>query len=102
MRLAIGVGNPWRERCETLPPRHFAGHADTNLPGLRRKDQLRLTGADQVDIDLGQEFRVEQRAVLGAMGIVDRIARAEIVEPVRDTGMLAPGKQQGVDQPHDR
>src|SRR2546430_17398595 len=63
VRLAIGIGDPWRERCETLPPRHFAGRADTNLPGLRRKDQLRLTGAEQGDIDLGQEFRVEQRAV---------------------------------------
>ena len=37
--------------------------------------------------------------MLGAAGVVDRIARAEIVEPVRDAGMLAPRQQQRVHQP---
>src|SRR5262245_21147552 len=37
--------------------------------------------------------------MLGAAGIVDRIARAEIVQPVRHAWMLAPGKQQRIDQP---
>ena len=60
---------------------------------------MRLPRPDQVDIDLGQEFRVEQRAVFGAAGIIDRIARTEIIEPVRYAGMLAPRQQQRVDQP---
>ena len=60
---------------------------------------MRLPRPDQVDIDFGQQLGVEQRAVLGAAGIVDRIARAEIVEPVRYAGMLAARQQQRIDQP---
>ena len=69
------------------------------VAGLRGQDQLRLPRPDQVDIDFGQQFGVEQRAVLGAAGIVDRIARAESVEPVRHAGMLAARQQQRIDQP---
>ena len=60
---------------------------------------MRLPSPDQVDINLGQKLGVEQGAVLDTAGIVDRIARTEIVEFVRDAGMLAPRQQQGVDQP---
>ena len=73
--------------------------AGAGVAGLGRQDQLRLPRPDQIDIDLGQKLGVEQRAVLGAAGIVDRIARAEIIEPVRHAGMLAPRQQQRVDQP---
>ena len=99
MRRAIGLGDPRRQRHRALPPRHFAVSARAHLAGLRRQDQLRLPGPDQVDVDLGQKLGVEQRAVLGAAGIVDRIARAEIVETVRHARMLAPRQQQRVDQP---
>ena len=40
--------------------------------------------------------------MLGAAGIVDRIARAEIIETVRHAGMLAPRQQQRVHQPFPR
>ena len=70
--------------------------AATRHRGLRQ-NELRLAGADQLDIDFGQQLGVEQRAVLGAAGIVDRIARAQIVEPVRAAGMLAAGKQKRID-----
>ena len=99
MRLAIGIREPWRQRHQTLPPRHFARCADAYLAGLGRQDQLRLPGTDQIDVDLGQKLGVEQRAVLGSAGIVDRIARAEVIEPVRNAGVLAPCQQQRVDQP---
>src|SRR5438874_651945 len=46
-----------------------------------------------------QKLGIEQRAVFGAAGIVDRIARAQIVKTVRHAGMLAPRQQQRVDQP---
>jgi len=91
--------DPRGKRHRALPSRHIAGSVDVRDPDIRRQDQLRLPGADQVDIDLGQKFGVEQRAVLGAARIVDRIARAEIVEPVRNAGMLAPRQQQRVHQP---
>ena len=69
------------------------------VAGFGRQDQLRLPRPDQVDIDFGQQLGVEQCAVLGAAGIIDRIARAEIVEAIRHAGMLAPRQQQRVDQP---
>ena len=47
-----------------------------------RQHELRLARADQFDIDFGEQFGVEQRAVLGAARIVDGIARAQIVETV--------------------
>ena len=61
--------------------------------------ELRLARADQLQIDLGQDLGVEQRAVLGAARIVDAVARAQIVEPVRPGRMLAARQQQRVDQP---
>jgi hypothetical protein len=36
--------------------------------------------------------------VLGAAGIVDGVARTQIVEAVRHAGMFAPGQRQRVDQ----
>ena len=65
-----------------LPPLHFAGGAARISRHLGCQDQHRLPRPDQIDIDLGQKLGVEQRAMLGAAGIVDRMARAEIVEPV--------------------
>ena len=63
------------------------------------QDELRLPGADQLEIDLGQELGVEQRAVLGAARIVDAVARAQIVEAVGPGRVLAARQQQRVDQP---
>jgi len=40
--------------------------------------------------------------VFSAAGIVDRIARAEIVEAIRDARMLASRQRQRVDQPFAR
>src|SRR5882724_11630108 len=73
MRLAVGIGDSWQERRITLSPRRIAGTLRPRLAGLRGQDQLRLPGPDQVDIDFGQQLRVEQRAVLGTAGIIDRI-----------------------------
>ena len=62
-----------------------------------RKNKLSLTRADQLDIDLGQEFGIEQRAMFGAPRIIDGIAIAQIVQPVRRSGMLASRYQQRID-----
>ena len=64
-----------------------------------RKNKLRLPSADQLDIHLGQEFRIEQCAVLDAARVIDGIAHAQIIEPIRGAGMLAAGDQQGIDHP---
>ena len=64
----------------------------------RSKAKVGLTRADQFDIDLSQQLGVEQRAMLDPLGVVDLVARAEIVEPVRAAGMLAARQHQRVDQ----
>ena len=61
------------------------------------RTELRLPRADQLDIDFGQKLGIEQRAVLGAPRIVDRIAHAQIVEPVGAARMLAARQQKRVD-----
>src|SRR3984893_13846683 len=90
MGLAIGVRDPRWQRHLALPPRHFSRRANADLAGFGRENKLRLSRPDQVDINFGQKLGVEQRAMLGAAGIVDRIARAKGIEPVRDTRLLAP------------
>jgi hypothetical protein len=60
--------------------------------------QRRLARADQINIHLGQQFSVEQRAVLGPLRIVDRIARTEVIKPVRHARMLAARQQKRIDQ----
>ena len=74
--------DPGHQRYVTLPPRHFAISAGARIANFIGQDQLRLPRSDQVDIDLGQELGVEQRTVLGTMRIIDRVTRAEIVEPI--------------------
>src|SRR6185312_10681321 len=87
--LAVGIGNPRDKRHRALPPWRLARRADPDLARIGRQNELRLPRADEIDIDLGQQLGIQQRAVLGAAGIVDRITRAEIVEPVGDAGMFA-------------
>ena len=67
MGLALGIGNPRRERHGPLPPRHIASRIGANVLAFRSEEQLRLPRPDQIDINFGQEFGVEQRAVLGAV-----------------------------------
>src|SRR5262245_23953099 len=62
------------------------------------QDQRRLAPTDELDIDLGQELRVEQRAVLGAARIVDAVAQTQIVEPIGPGRMAAARQHQRIDQ----
>src|ERR1700733_14171771 len=64
-----------------------------------RQHQLRLARANKLDIALGKQFGVQQRAVLGAARVVDRVAQAQIVEPIGTAGMLAASDQKRIDQP---
>ena len=71
------------------------------LPARGSLDDLqaerRLLAADQLDIDFGQQLGIEQRAVLGAVAVVDAVAPAERVERIRPHRMLAAGQRQRVD-----
>ena len=58
-----------------------------------------LAAAVQLDIDLGQQFRIEQRAVPGAVRAVDAITGAQRVERILGTGMAHPRHGDGIDHP---
>ncbi len=60
--------------------------------------ERRLSPADQLEIDLGQELGIEQRAVLLAARVVDSEAPAQGIEIGRRAGLLAPRELDGVDR----
>ena len=99
MRVALLRRDPRRQRLRTHAhhDRRHARFAGAEIG--RGETEVGLAGADQLDIDLGQQLGVEQRAVLDPLRVVDLVARAEIVEPVRAAGMLAPRQHQRIDQP---
>jgi hypothetical protein len=97
MRDAVGVGHARRKRHNSLTPWHIQGPAGSTGRGFGQ-DQLRLPRTDQIDIDFRKQFGVEQRAVFGSAAVVDGVARAEIVEPVRHAGVLPSRQQQRVHQ----
>src|SRR5215471_12293671 len=80
--------------------RGASGTARTaTITSLRSAEaELRLARLDQLEIDLGQELGIEQGAVLGALGIVDAEAGAQVVKTVAHADKLAPRQHQGVDQ----
>jgi transposase len=47
----------------------------------------------QVDVDLCQDLRIEERTVLGAAAAIDPVAAAERVEVVGSARVLAPGEE---------
>ena len=66
MGLALALREPRRQRLRSDPDRdHGRGGAGRAAAGFDQ-DELRLPGADQLKIDLGQDLGVEQRAMLGA------------------------------------
>ena len=100
MRRALGLADARRPSATAALAQRDGAVAAMAAPlAAFGKTELRLARADQLEIDLGQNFGVEQRAVLGAARIVDAVARAQIVEPVGPGRMLAPRQQQRIDQP---
>src|SRR5258707_12455946 len=63
---------------------HDGVESAASIAGGQRK--ANLTAADQLEIDLGKQFRVDLRAVLGADGEVDIEAPAKLVERVARAG----------------
>ena len=56
-----------------------------------------LAPAGQLDIDLGEQLRVEQGAMLDAVAAVDPEAHAQGIEAVLGAGMAGPREGQRVD-----
>src|SRR5262245_21969158 len=98
MRRALVGSEAGRQRLRPHADRKRAGHHCARPRLGVDPAELRLARANQLDIDLGQDLGVQQRAVLDAAAVVDTVARAQIVEPIGSGRMLAPRQQQGVDQ----
>ena len=92
--LTRGVSAPVAGARPPHPIDHVALAAD-----VLGEAKLSLAAADQLEINLGQDFGVEQRPMLGAPRIVDVIARAQRVEIIGPGRMLAPRQHQRIDQP---
>ena len=56
-----------------------------------------LAAAGELDIDLGEQLRIEQGAVLDAVAAVDSEAHAQSVEAVLGARVLGPRQHQRVD-----
>src|SRR5690606_6353677 len=78
-------------------PGAAGGGAAIGAAGDDREGEALLAAAHQFEIDLGQQFRIEQRAMLGAPRIVYAEAAAERVEAVLRARKAAAGDVEGVD-----
>ena len=81
----------------THAPRGPLG-GDPDLPGAGQRE-ARLTAADQLEIDLRQELRVQQGAMLVPRRGVDAETLAQRVEIGRRTRELAPCERHRVERP---
>ena len=101
MGCPLGVGQA--RRTATRPHRPGCGRCPTGRRRARAHDrqvEIGLLAADQLDIDLGQELGVEQRAVLGAARNCRCRSGAQSASRVFGRArMLAAGQRQRVDDP---
>ena len=94
----LGLGGEARgEGLRALPGGGDTALADRLRPALAAQPQGRLALAQQLDVDVGEQQRVDQRAVLDALGVVDAVALAQGIEAVGAGRMAAPRQDQGVD-----
>src|SRR5215212_2687492 len=92
-----------RARRARLTDRHRAGGLlDGDAAGVGDEAEPDLAPAGQLDIDLGEELCVEERAVLHAMAAVDSETHAQGVEAVLGAGMLAARELKGIAHPAHR
>ena len=87
-----------RTRRAKFPDPHGAGD-DCGLDAGRIAEQAEadLPPSGQLDIDLGEQLRIEQGAMLDALAAVDAETCAERIETVLGPGMLGAGERQSVD-----
>ena len=87
-----------RQRLRALRRRINDGRrAAAAAEDLLDQRQRHLAAADQLEIDVGENLAVEQRAMQRAPGIVDAVMLAERVETDAGAGMLFARQSHGVD-----
>src|SRR5947208_11058626 len=72
---------------------------DRNCASVGNQPEADLTSTGELNIDLREQLRVEQRAVLHAVATVDAETHAQSVEAVLGAGMARAGERQRVDHP---
>src|SRR5262245_31116969 len=98
MRFALRYGKPFRQRLGT--PACLAlslAYVNADVAIARRQGKTRLASTDQFQIDLGKQFRVDQRTVFGADGKIEAEALAQFVERNACAGKTAARHGDGVD-----
>src|SRR6185437_3783780 len=98
MRFAIGVIDARNKRLRPLAHNDSAAASFAATFDPLAETELRLAAADQLQINLGEDFSVEQRAVFCAAGIVDAVVFAQGVEIIWPRRELAARQHQRIDQ----
>src|SRR6185312_1689437 len=98
VRFAIGFADAGNKRRRPLAHDNSGAAGFTAMLDPFAEAELSLPAADQLEIDFGQNFSVEQRAVFGAARIVDAVMFAQGVEVVWSRRELAARQHQRIDQ----
>ena len=88
---------PRRQRRRPLPGRSRRQRSADRQPGFLDQCQRHLPSADQLEIDVGEDFGIEQRAMQRPPRIVDAIVLAQRIEIDAGAGVLFAGEDDGVD-----
>src|SRR5690349_16567775 len=108
---SLAINARWRSSSSAAAKCGGAGLANNDRPlrfgdahGTRLGDEAEtdLAASGQLDIDLRQQLRVEECAVLHALAAVDPEANAERIEAVLGAGMPGPRQRQRIDHPAQR
>src|SRR6478735_2617977 len=101
MGLLLGFAETRRKRSRSFerPDDDFLDHDFLACRIARGGSEAKggLTATDHLDVDIGQQFGVEKRAVLRSMCIIDAIAAAKRIERVGSHRMLAARHRQCVE-----
>ena len=72
------------------------GHAHFGYDAAFGQPEIGLFPADHFQINIGQQFSIKQRTMLGAFGIVDAVTFAQGIKAVWPHGVRAPCHGQSV------
>ena len=81
---------------------HSIGTTRSDRGGLGRKLEADLSAAIELDIDLREQFGVEQRAVLDPVAAIDPVSRTQRVERELRARMPLTGDRHSIDHPIER
>src|SRR5262249_15923996 len=99
MRFALLLAQPHGERLGTDGNGGWTDGRDGRAYAHFHEYKLSLPGPNQLEIDVRQKFGVEQRAVLGAMRIINCKAGGKVIEAVWRSRVFAARQQERIKHP---